>query len=1015
MKKILKRLATGFLAFATIVTALPTTAVHASETQYWTESAERAGYIEKVMNDGSIGSTFNEGIMKVEDETAYCVDINTNFKNGYKTRADASTRMSADQISDVALSLEYVKQYAQSHSELNYKQVYLLEQCVVWQRLSVHLGWQCDNVRASYDEIPKAIQDEVYAGAKAFASENKGRYECGGYIYSGEGQDIGQFWAKLAVGNATLKKTSSNASITEGNGLYSIAGATYGVYSDKDCTKQLATLTTDNSGNTDTVEVKAGTVYIKELSAPAGYKVDNTVYSLNVEAGKTATLNVSDTPKVTDTLIELFKIDMETQKDAPQGDASLEGAEFTWKFYAGHYTADNLPSEPTKTWVTKTIAEKDSDGTIHYVSRLSDKYKVSGDSFYTQDGKNVLPLGTLTIEETKAPDGYLLDGAYMQANGSKEQIKGMYLTQITEDGDIAVLSGSNQFSVSDKVIRGGAKIQKRDLETSDTKGQGSATLKDAEFEIISLNDNAVLVEGKLYSKNEVVKKILTDIEGVASTSADLLPYGKYRIEEGKAPEGYLTDGAKPIEFEITEDGKIVDLTGTDTSIYNQVKRGDLEGVKIGAGTHQRLAGVPFRITSKTTGESHIIVTDDNGQFSTSSDWASHKHNTNAGKTSEDGIWFGTSEPDDSKGALIYDTYIIEELRCDSNKGFELIPPFEIVVSRNNVTVDLGTLTDEYEKEISIHTTATGKDGEKSIVAGKEVTIVDTVTLDGLEKGTKYQLKGWQMLKEENAELLIDGQRVESDYTFTADSEEMKIEIEYTFNASSLGGQNLVTFEELYDLSNEDEPVKVAEHKDIDDEGQTVLITERIISIHTTATSEDGKKEIEAGKDVTIIDTVTLDGLEIGTKYQLKGWQMIKDENAELIINGERVENDYTFTADSESMEVQIAFTFDASELGGKELVTFEELYDLSNPDEPTKVTEHKDIEDDGQTVTITEVPETPEEPTEPEQPTTPDTPTKTSDAPKTGDNTNIALFLGLLVLSGAGVAGTYFIKRRKRS
>ena len=1013
MKKILKRLATGFLAFATIVTALPTTTVHASEKQYWTESAERVGIVEKVMNDGSIGSTFNEGHMTVEGEDAFCVDINTNFRNGYKTRADASTRMSYDQISDVALSIEYVNQYVQSYSGLSSQHIYLLKQCVVWQRLSVHLGWQCDNVRASYDEIPKAIQDEVYAGAKAFASENKGRYECGGYIYSGEGQDIGQFWAKLAVGNATLKKTSSNASITDGNGLYSIAGATYGVYSDKDCTKQLATLTTDNSGNTDTVEVKAGTVYIKELSAPAGYKVDNTVYSLNVEAGKTATLNVSDTPKVTDTLIELFKIDMETQKDAPQGDASLEGAEFTWKFYAGHYTADNLPSEPTKTWVTKTIAEKDSDGTIHYVSRLSDEYKVSGDSFYTQDGKNVLPLGTLTVEETKAPNGYLLDGAYMQANGSEEQIKGMYLTQITEDGDLAVLSGSNQFSVSDKVIRGGVKIQKRDLETSDTKGQGSATLKDAEFEIISLNDNAVLVEGKLYNKGEVVKTILTDIEGVASTSADLLPYGKYRIEESKAPEGYLTDGAKPIEFEITEDGKIVDLTGTDTSIYNQVKRGDLEGVKIGAGTHQRLAGVPFRITSKTTGESHIIVTDDNGQFSTSSDWASHKNNTNAGKTSEDGIWFGTSEPDDSKGALIYDTYIIEELRCEGNKGFELIPPFEIVVSRNNVTVDLGTLTDECEKEISIHTTATGKDGEKSIVAGKEVTIVDTVTLDGLEKGTKYQLKGWQMLKEENAELLIDGQRVESDYTFTADSEEMKIEIEYTFNASSLGGQNLVTFEELYDLSNEDEPVKVAEHKDIDDEGQTVLITERIISIHTTATSEDGKKEIEAGKDVTIIDTVTLDGLEIGTKYQLKGWQMTKDENAELIINGERVENDYTFTADSESMEVQIAFTFDASELGGKELVTFEELYDLSNPDEPTKVTEHKDIEDDGQTVTITEVPEMPEEPTEPEQPTTPDTPSKTTDAPKTGDNTNIALFLGLLILSGAGVAGTYFIKRRR--
>ena len=138
---------------------------------------------------------------------------------------------------------------------------------------------------------------------------------------------MGQFWAKLNVGNAKLQKTSSNTSITDGNGNYSIAGATYGVFSDKDCTKQLATLTTDENGNTDIAEVKAGTVYIKELSAPAGYKVDKTIYPLTIKAGETATLNVSDTPKVTDTLIELFKIDMETQKDNPQGNASLAGAE----------------------------------------------------------------------------------------------------------------------------------------------------------------------------------------------------------------------------------------------------------------------------------------------------------------------------------------------------------------------------------------------------------------------------------------------------------------------------------------------------------------------------------------------------------------------------------------------------------------------------------------------------------------------------------------------------------------
>ena len=359
---------------------------------------------------------------------------------------------------------------------------------------------------------------------------------------------------------------------------------------------------TDGNGNTDTVELRASTYYVKEIEAPKGFQLDNNVYTLTVKAG---------------------------------------------------------------------------------------------DSFYTQNGTICLLLGTITVEEKAAPNGYLLDGAYMQAAGSSEQIKGVYVAQITEDGELAALSGSNQYSVSDKIIRG-----------------------------------------------------------------------------------------------------------------------DIEGVKIGGGTHKRLANVPFRITSKTTGESHIIVTDANGQFSTFSDWVSHKQNTNAGKNSEDGIWFGTSTADDSKGALLYDTYIIEELRCDFNKGMTLIPAFDVVVSRNKVVVDLGTLTDDYEPEIAIHTTATDKvTGEKSIVAGKNVTIVDTVILDGLKKGTKYQLKGWQMVKSENAQLLIDGKPVESDYTFTAKKSEMEVEVSYTFNASTLGGKELVTFEELYDLSNPDEPIKVAEHKD----------------------------------------------------------------------------------------------------------------------------------------------------------------------------------------------------------
>lgn len=156
----------------------------------------------------------------------------------------------------------------------------------------------------------------------------------------------------------------------------------------------------------------------------------------------------------------------------------------------------------------------------------------------------------------------------------------------------------------------------------------------------------------------------------------------------------------------------------------------------------------------------------------------------------------------------------------------MIPAFEVIVSKNNTVIDLGTLVDEYEEEITIHTTVTDKStGKKSIVAGKEVTIVDTVTLDGLVKGTKYTLKGWEMVKSENAELLVNGKRVENEITFTATDSKMEVEMVFTFNASKLAGKSLVTFEELYDVTNPDEPIKVAEHKDIKDEGQTVTVKE----------------------------------------------------------------------------------------------------------------------------------------------------------------------------------------------
>lgn len=275
MKKLMTRLLTGVLTLATVFTALPVTQVQAADSVY-THSDGKTGTVVKVTDGGEEASTFEEGWMKADGETAYCIQLGETFQSGYKTRKDATERLSEAQITDVALNLEYVKEYTKKG--FTDEQAYLLQQCTVWRRLSVHLGWGYKNTHIAYDEISKSEQDKIYENAKAFAKENKDRYDCGGYIYTGEGQDLGQFWAKLAVGNGKIQKSSSNTTITSDNDCYSLSGAAYGVYSDKGCTKSVATLTTNRAGNTDTVELRAGTYYVKETKAPKGFQLDKEVY-----------------------------------------------------------------------------------------------------------------------------------------------------------------------------------------------------------------------------------------------------------------------------------------------------------------------------------------------------------------------------------------------------------------------------------------------------------------------------------------------------------------------------------------------------------------------------------------------------------------------------------------------------------------------------------------------------------------------------------------------------------------
>ena len=182
------------------------------------------------------------------------------------------------------------------------------------------------------------------------------------------------------------------------------------MYSDSAATKKVDTLTTGADGWSQKITLNAGTYYIKETKAPKGFELNPDIVKAVVKPSETTSLKDGkfvDTPKNDPIRILLSKVDADTGNSDPSGRGTLANAQFTVKFYNGDYD-DNvdpatLGKSPSRTWVLKT----DSDG----YTQLSDSYKVSGDSFYTEDGKATLPLGTMTIVETKAPEGYYLNPA----------------------------------------------------------------------------------------------------------------------------------------------------------------------------------------------------------------------------------------------------------------------------------------------------------------------------------------------------------------------------------------------------------------------------------------------------------------------------------------------------------------------------------------------------------------------------------------------------------------------------
>ena len=277
-----------------------------------------------------------------------------------------------------------------------------------------------------------------------------------------------------------------------------------------------------------------------------------------------------------------------------------------------------------------------------------------------------------------------------------------------------------------------------------------------------------------------------------------------------------------------------------------MKRGDAELVKVGEGDYSRLANVPFKITSKTTGESHVIVTDANGQAFTAASWNAHTADTNGGMSGS-GIWFGVSKPDDSKGALLYDTYTVEEQHCDSNAGRALIPAFDVTVYRDSVKIDLGTIEDPAGPAVRTEATD-ADDGDHEAVADDTVTIVDAVSYTGLTPGKEYTLTGTLVDKETGKPVQSGGKAVASTVSFVPDVADGTQVVTFTFDGANLSGHAVVAFESLT-LDGQE----VASHADIDAEGQTV----ELVPSEAPEVPTPGGKLPQTGDELPIAGICTL--------------------------------------------------------------------------------------------------------------------------------------------------------------
>lgn len=707
-------------------------------------------------------------------------------------------------------------------------------------------------------------------------------------------------------GNIKIIKKGSGNWLTNVLESFFLEGAEFGVYNAKG--EEVAKAKTNAQGVVEFKDLPGGKYTIKETFVPVGYqKVEDFEVTI-AEAGKTVTVEKVD--EVRKGKLRVVKIDKENNKPI-----NFAGAQFKVK---------NLQTN-------KFVEE---DGKDVFETNASGEFTTKLDLLY----------GKYELHEVKAPEGYLLDTTPIA------------FTVTGENTVVAV-------NFADVRVKGKVTVNKTGaVATTATKAAGSygdeytismsqeKALEGVEFDVVAKED-VVLKTGDVVKKaGEVVGKLTTDAQGVGVL--DNLEIGKYTLKETKAPAGYVF--AKDIDFEISYEGETKAIVTKDTKVendYRQVKLIldkeeqkqvglDVSGNKEhGTPKYEMVAGANkvFVVRAKdgirnavgqeivpAAGIVATLTTDANGHVDKTLVLPDGKYTVQEVQTTP---------------GLILDE-VVREFTVES-QGNDAI----LEVNLAKVTLGKDKFTNNL-KPVELKTTATNKDdGSKIVGAMENVTIVDKVEYKNLiVDGRTYTVSGKLMVKETGQPLLVDGKEVTATKTFVPEVSNGSVDLEFTFNASALGGNKVVAFEDLHQ-----DGIHVGTHSDINDDGQTVEIPN--FKLQTTATNkDDGSKVFDPKERVTLNDRVEYVGAVKGKEYTVEG-VLVDTEGQPILEDGKEIKSSVTFTATDTNGHVDVVFTFNAKSLRGKDVVVFEKGY-VNVGGKLQLVGKHEDPKDKGQTVTV---------------------------------------------------------------